>query len=348
MKKDYSISEYFSIFGRIVSGILHQWKIIFFTSIIAAAIGWGISFIEKSYYSADVNFFLDDSGKNSGLMGFASIAQQFKLPEALDFNNKKTLIIELLKSKEIFTRTLLKKAEFRGKDELLINQFLKIYKLPPNLIKEYKVDSTLFNQVKITALNPAQVKVINFTYRYMTDELVTVEEQLGGIVDINIKSKDEEFSFNFISLHMPSLVDFYEKESYNKSLESYSYLIGKKDSIEGAIKMAEGRLANLADTRHQSVKADVYIEQKGLERKIDILSAILEETFKSFEMANINLALLTSSIKIIDKPKLPLDQFVPNRIRYALIGAFAGFMLSFTIVFFFQASRVNKEMGEDL
>ena len=347
MKKDYSISEYFSIFGRIILGILYHWKIIFFVAIFGGAIGWGISYVEKSYYSADINFFLDDSGKNSGLMGFASIAQQFKLPEALDFNNKKTLIIELLKSKEIFTRTLLKKAPFRGKDILLINQFLKIYKLPNNLIKEYKVDSTLFNLVKLNQLSPAQVKVINFTYRFMTDEMVTVEEQLGGIVDININSKDEEFSFNFINLHMESLLDFYEKEKYNKSVETYTYIINKKDSIEGAIKSSESSLAKLADTRHQSVKADVYIEQRGLERKIDVLSDILEDTYKSLEMANINLALMTSSIKVIDKPKLPLDQFVPNRIRYALIGALAGFLLSFTIVFFMQASRVNRELKEE-
>jgi hypothetical protein len=347
MKNNYSITEYFSIFGRIVLGILHHWKMISLTLIIGAAIGWGISYFEKSYYSADTNFFLDDSGKNSGLMGFASLAQQFKLPEALDFNNKKTLIIELLKSKEIFTRTLLKKTSFRGKDELLINQFLKIYKLPDELIKAYKVDSSLFNLVKINQLTTAQVKVLNFTFRYMTNELVTVEEQLGGIVNINIKSKDEEFAFNFINLHMESLIDFYEKERYKKSLESYTYLLEKKDSIESAIKSAEGSLANLADTKHQSVKAEVYIEQKSLERRIDILSAVLEETLQSLEVASYNLALLTSTIKIIDKSQLPLDQFVPNRIRYTLIGALAGFLLSFTIVFFTQASRVNRELKEE-
>ena len=76
MKKEYSISDYFSIIGRIITGILRSWKIITLTLLIGAAIGWGISYFEKSYYSANTDFFLDDSGKNSGLMGFASLAQQ--------------------------------------------------------------------------------------------------------------------------------------------------------------------------------------------------------------------------------------------------------------------------------
>jgi hypothetical protein len=345
MKKEYSISDYFGIVGKIAAGILRQWKVIIITLLIGAGIGWGISFFEKPYYEASTNFFLDDSGKNSGMMGFASLAQQFKLPEALDFNNKKTLVIELLKSKEIYQRTLFKKAPFRGKNEFLINQFLRVYKLPDDIVTEFKIDSSLFNTIRLQQLTPAQVKVLNFTYKFMSEELVLIEEQLGGIVGINIKSDDEEFSFNFVNIHMESLIDYYEKERYNQSLETYTYILNKKDSIEGAIKVAESSLAKLADSRHMSVKADVYIEQKGLEKKIEVLNDVLAETYKSLEMANINVALMTSTIKIIDKPKLPLDQYIPNRLFYALIGAFAGFLLSFTIVFFMQASRVNNEMG---
>jgi len=346
MSKDYTVKEYFSIFGRITRGILSHWKIIFFTGLIGAGIGWGISYYEKSYYSADLNFYIDESGKNSGLMGFATLAQQFKLPEAFDFNDKKTLLIELLKSKEIYYRSLLKKATFDGREKMMINQFLKYYNLPQGLVKAYKIDSTLFNSVNLKQLTPAQVKVLNFACKYMSDKLVKIDEQLGGIIDISIKSKDEEFSYNFVNAQMESLLDFYEKEQNLKSLESYDYLILKKDSLVGVIRAAEASLAKLADSKHLSIKADVYIEQKNLERKIDLLNDILEETLKSLELANINLALQTSSIKIIDKPKLPLDQFIPNRIRFALIGAFAGFLISFTLVFFFQAASVNREMRE--
>jgi hypothetical protein len=346
MSKDYTVKEYLSIIGKIISGIIHHWKIIFFTALIGSGIGLGFSYFKKPFYAADLNFYIDDSGKNSGLMGFATLAQQFKLPEAFDFNNKKTLLIELLKSKEIYTRSFLKKTSFQGRDEMLINQFLKIYELPKGLIEKFKIDSTLFNSVKPDHFTFAQVKVLNFAFRYMSDEMVKIDEQLGGIIDISIKSKDEEFSFNFVNTQMESLLDFYEKERNKKSLESYDYLLEKKDSLFDAIKSSESSLAKLSDSKHQSIKADVYIEQKSLERKIILLNDILEETLKSLELANINLALQTSSIKIIDKPKLPLDQFVPNRIRLALIGAFAGFVLSFTLVFFFQAASVNREMKE--
>jgi LPS O-antigen subunit length determinant protein (WzzB/FepE family) len=346
MSKDYTLQEYFSIIGRILKGIVYHWKIIFITALLGAGSGWLISYFEKPYYSADVTFFIDEGGKNSGLMGFANLAQQFKLPEAFDFNNKKTLLVELLKSKEIYIRTLLKKSEYKGKEELIINQFLKNYELPKLMVKEYKIDSTVFKSVNTGHFTPAQVKVMNFVYKCLSDELVIIDEKLGGIIDIGIKSKDEEFSFNFVNAHIESLLDFYEKEHDRKNAESYEYLMLKKDSLEMAISSAEGTLAKIADSKHQSTRADVYISQKNLEKKIEILNDVLEETLKSLELANLNLALQTSTIKIIDKPKLPLDEFIPDRLKYAVIGALAGFLLSFTLVFFFQTASVNREMNE--
>jgi uncharacterized protein involved in exopolysaccharide biosynthesis len=292
-----------------------------FILIIISFVAIGYQLRAKAKYEASTSIYVS-SGKGGGIM---SLAASFGVGSQGGITNDE--ISGIAQSQDIKNHVLRQQAKINGKDDYMINHFIKYLKL--DVVWKEKKQHLLNLDFNIKGQTQDSLYII--LSRHL-DKIINVNQGPTGDVIITITSKNEGFSFHTNKFMITYLKDFFKKLETNSDKNIIKILKSKKDSIQNELYLVESEYALVFDKNVNVVKSRGHIKMKQLERKLLILNSLQGEIVKNLELTEYNYASYTMPLKCIDEPKFPLKRTQQSFIINVIISTILGFIFAFAIV----------------
>ncbi len=316
--------------------IVRYW--IFVGVLILLALGY---FLYSAYhtpdqYSGKITFTINNKETSSGV---GSVLGQFGLGGSSRENNLNK-ISEFSKSRKIIQQALFKKTEVDGKNDYYANHIIAIHKLD-DLWKEKnpKLGGFRFKHDRFTEFSRLENKALLNTYSKVKGnkergveglmEIVYSEET--GILEMMIKSYNEELSSSFVETLYEELSKFYIAENIEKPRQTYTNLKSKVDSLANSLEYIDLQLAKTNDQNRGLFNLTSRLKADRLARQQKILGLAFGKAIENLEVADFTLKNATPFFQVIDAPLMPIT---PTKESYfkavmlgILLGGFIGSML---------------------
>jgi uncharacterized protein involved in exopolysaccharide biosynthesis len=307
-----------------------KWLIIGIISVLGAALGFIYATFQKPTYTASLSFALEEEGAGaSAAMGLASQL-------GLDIGGatsggafKGANVLEIFKSRLMIQKALLEPAANNSKKSLAelyidANEWRKAWKEKKNL-------KNIQFPVHAAGLSRTQDSVLGVIYDNMIKAELTVgqKDKKNSIINIDVKSKDENFAKQFTETLAVIVSDFYITTKSKKAKDNLAILERQRDSIRAAL---NGSLTGVAVSNDQVFGLNPALNVRrvpGIKKEVDVQAntAILTELVKQTELARINLRKETPLIQVIDKPILPLKKEKFGKAKGLVLGGFLAVFL---------------------
>jgi uncharacterized protein involved in exopolysaccharide biosynthesis len=307
-----------------------KWLIIGSVSILGAALGFWYATTQKPTYTASLSFALEEEGAGaSAAMGLASQL-------GLDIGGatsggafKGANVLEIFKSRLMIQKAMLEPVANNSKKSLAehyidANEWRKAWKEKKNL-------KNIQFPVRATDLSRTQDSVLGVIYDNMIKSDLTVgqKDKKNSIINIDVKSKDENFAKLFTETLAVIVSDFYIDTKSKKAKDNLAILERQRDSIRAAL---NGSLTGVAVSNDQVFGLNPALNVRRVpivKKEIDVQAntALLTELIKQTELARINLRKETPLIQVIDKPILPLKKEKFGKAKGLVLGGFLAALL---------------------
>jgi uncharacterized protein involved in exopolysaccharide biosynthesis len=320
-------------------------KIIIVSVIIGSIFGLLYSTLNKPVYKAKLSFALDgESG--GGLTGALALAGSFGLDIGKSAGGafSGTNIIELMKSRVVFERALLKPdSSFPSKpiiDRLLVSKKNKIL----NNDSLFKLNDDVNN---LTRQQDSITKMFYNGFLLSGDFNVEQLNSKSSIISINVKSKDEKFAKYFSEAIAETITELYVSNKSEKARLNLSIIEKQVDSIRNELNKSILKSANETDQVF-GLNPALNVERIDfLKSQVDLQAntTILTELVKNLELARLTLLRETPLIQIIDRPKFPLDFIYFRKLKGIIFGGILGGFLSICILIFLKFYNEKDKYG---
>ncbi|MXV17384.1 Wzz/FepE/Etk N-terminal domain-containing protein [Hufsiella ginkgonis] len=285
-------------------------KIIIISAFIGALLGLAIAFLVKPKYIAECTFVLEeDSG--GGLNQYKGIAAMV----GLDLSGmgsssglfKDDNIIDLYKSRNMLEKTLLSKAAFGTRQQLLISRFIDQNKLKDKW-KSAKPEDFDFSRQPFTV---GQDSVIREVVKLIREEYLEVGRynKKSSIIAVQYTGRDQLYSRAFTMALVENVNEFYIKTKTKKSAKNVRLLEHKADSVKRLLNASIGSVAAAVGQNPNPNIAIQRLKVPSQQRQVDVQAngALYSEIVKNLELARMSQDRETPLIQVIDYPKLPLE-----------------------------------------
>jgi uncharacterized protein involved in exopolysaccharide biosynthesis len=329
VSNEISVKDIFTAISNALTYLKSRWIVLLAVSIIGACAGFAYAGYKKPVYSAICTFVLDDGSKGGSLGQYAGLASLAGLGvggsgDLFQGDN----IIELYKSRLMIEKTLLSRANFDGKNELLIDRYIAFNKLRAKWRKKDNIDSITFNDAP-EKFNRHQDSIITdivdiFNKSYLT---VNKPDKKLSIIEVGFNSKDELFAKEFTNKLVVTVNDFFVATKTKKSYQNVQVLQHQADSVKQILNSSISGVASATDASPNANPMLQSLRVPSQKRQVDVQasSAVYGEIVKNLELAKINLREEKPLIQIIDSPVLPLPLYKLGKIKAIIIGFALGF-----------------------
>lgn len=313
--------------------LLSQWKIILVSGFIGGLLGLTYAWFKKPVYTATCTFVLEDSKSVGGLGQYAGLAAMagINLGGGGDGLFQGDNILELYKSRAMLEKTLLSYGRFNGKKDLLINRYIEINKLRDAWSEKPKLRNLSFN-IQKSEFTRQHDSVMTEVIGDINKSCLTVTkpDKKTSIIEVDVKSKDEQFAKNFADQVMATVNDFYLQTKTKKSSDNIRILQRQADSVRRVLNASIGSTATAMDANPNANPALLILRVPSQRKQIDVQasSAIYSEIVKNLELAKMSARQDAPLIQIVDEPVLPLKYNKLGRIKSAIIGGILFCVLS--------------------
>lgn len=332
-----------------------KWKFIFLSALIGGVIGISVAIIVKPTYKAILTFAMEEdkgSGVGGGGIGGAlGLASSFGIDlgggggGAFAASN----LAELMKSRLLVEKVLLKPIIILGKKTNLAEYYIQTFKLreewaqDPNLInihflsestrsKYTRQQDSILQKIHLALIDPENLSILQ------KDKKVT-------ILSITVNSENELFSKLFCENLAQETSNFYIQTKSKKSRINVEVLQKQVDSVKSALNSAISGVASAVDNVYNLNPAFNLKGAPSKKKQIDVQAntAILTNLVVQLELAKITLRKETPLIQLIDSPILPLEKNKLSKLKSLILGGFLSFFV--TIVYFIFLRLYKSEMG---
>lgn len=273
---------------------------------------------EIKYTSKSTLIFNSGSGGNKLL----SLASNFGFGEStnvITFERFKSIS----KSKMLLNKIFYKSVEIDGKLDLIGHHLINNF----NWREIWQQDRPNLANVDLNIAGANRDTVLSFLYLPVLADL-EISEDDGDLVIIVFKSNNESIALNFNKLLVQESMDFFYKSYIDKDIQTRHILKSRLDSIQRNLNILDLKYSNLKDNSYKTVKAKGYIDLLRVERHIKILSAMLIEAKKQYEIMNFKVLNAKNSIQKVDVPINPLPFSVMSLYVKLFIGLSVGFFFA--------------------
>jgi hypothetical protein len=345
-----STKDVIRIFKEIFTFLVSKWKFIILVSILGALIGVSIAIFDKPYYKAVLSFAMDEdkSSGGGGLSGALGLASSFGIDLGSGAGGAfaASNIAELMKSRIIIDKVLLKPIQIEGLTTTLAEYYIKInniretwnnipalklIKFSPNL------DRSKFSRQQDSILKRVYIKLID-------KERLSImqKDKKVTILYIEVTSENELFSKLFCENLAEETSSFYIQTKSKKARINTEVLKKQVDSVKDALNLAINGVASEADNVYNLNPAFNIKGAKSKKRQIDVQAntVILTNLTVQYELAKITLRKETPLIQLIDRPVLPLDKAKLGKLNSLILG---GFIAGFLSVLYLTLSNYYKK-----
>lgn len=305
--------------------LLTKWKIILLVGILGGAVGFFYARSKKPIYTATTTFVFEDArvggmGQYAGLAALAGVNLGGGGGGLFQGDN----LLELYKSRTMLQKTLLSNGIFDGKNDLLINRYIQINKLREMWSKSPKLKNLNF-AIPPDRYTRAHDSVITNIIGTINKSYLKVDkpDKKLGIIDVEVKSSDEQFAKVFNERVVETVNQFYVETRTKKQNANIRILQHQADSVKRMLNAAIGGTAASIDANPNANPALQVLRVPSQRKQIDVQanSAIYAEIVKNLEMAKLSSRQDAPLIQVVDEPVYPLPKIVKGKVTTALLFA---------------------------
>jgi uncharacterized protein involved in exopolysaccharide biosynthesis len=324
-----------------------QWKLIIGIAALGGIIGLWYASLQKPNYLATTTFVLEeDKGGGGGAMGLAS---------SLGFDLggggggglfTSTNIIELMKSRLVVEKTLLKPVQVAGKEISLADYYIHINKLKEGWSKDPELANISFpvyaDRTKFSLEQDSILYSISFELTN-TNLSISQKDKKASIISLTVKTPNELFSKLFCEQLLKETSDFYIETKSKKSRLNVDILQHQADSIRAELNGAITGVAAASDNIYNLNPAYNVKKAPGTRRQVDVQAntAILTQLVAQLEMSKVSLRKETPLVQLIDRPILPLEKEKVGRLKSLVLG---GVLSGFLTVLYLVIGQLYSKM----
>ncbi|GAB2700797.1 hypothetical protein GCM10027037_27140 [Mucilaginibacter koreensis] len=321
--------------GRGVKYVRSKWWVILMAVIIGGALGIAYAFYKKPVYTSECTFVMDDgSNRGGGALGsYAALASAFGFDVGGSSGSlfQGDNITQLYQSRLMVESTLLSKANFNGKPELLVDRYLDMKKMRKGWENNPKLKNLRFDIPK-EQFTRQHDSIITNIVNDINKNLLTVSkvDKKLSLVSVKVKAPDELFAKAFTESIVNTVNAFYIQTKTKGSMQAVNLLQHQADSLRRVLNASLSGTAAAADYNPNPNPALQVLRVPVQRKQIDVQtsSAIYAEVVKNLTIARSSLQTATPIVQIIDSPVLPLAKEGVGKLKAALTGMLIGAMLS--------------------
>ncbi|WP_121812097.1 GumC domain-containing protein [Mucilaginibacter kameinonensis] len=345
-KNEISIKELITKIQLGLKYLIRNWEIIIAIGFLGGITGTCYAFLKKSQYVASCNFVLEDS--KSGAMGqYAGLASLAGINLGGSSNGgifEGDNIFALYQSRLMIEKTLLAKANFNGKDQLMIDRYIDFKDLRKSMQKDDKLKNMNFGGDP-DHFNRHQDSIIKNIVIDINKNSLTVSkpDKKLNIIEVDTKFEDEAFAMQFNNKLVETVNDFYIKTKTKKTAHNVFILQKQVDSVKSVLNNSIGAVASELDAAPNANPSLLTLRVPSQKKQVDVQAntGIYGELVKNLELAKISLRQETPLIQLIDSPVLPLLTEKPSKPKCLLAGFFIATIFC---AFFIMVRKAYKNM----
>lgn len=338
-----SIRELIIKIGKCYHYLLSKWLIIVFSGALGGSLGFFYAWSKKPLYTATTTFVFEDakSGAGSQYAGLAALAGMSVGGGGGLFHGDN--LLELYKSRTMLQKTLLSSGVFDGKSDLLINRYIQIKKLrkvwekSPSLAKlSFSIPQERYTRAHDSIMTKIVGDINNNCLK------VDKPDKKLGIIDVDVKSTDEQFAKIFNDRVVETVNQFYIETKTKKQNANILVLQYQADSVRRILNAAIGVTASSLDANPNINPALQVLRVPSQRKQIEVQTntSIYAEIVKNLEMARLAARQDAPLIQLVDQAVFPLKVDKTSKIKFAIIGGVLfGFFAALTLL-------VKKELNE--
>ena len=302
--------------------------------LIFSIISVGLNQLIDSKYKAELSFVVEDKQQSSPLSSMSGLASQFGFDLFSSTNStfSQANIMELLKSRGVISKTLLRSVNINHKKDLFINHFISMYDLNANWNDDPDLSSiSFYDQIEIK-----HDSIITLIWNKINDEHISVKIKNDDtdIIYLSFISLSEEFSKHFSENLIDEMSRMYIEYQTKQSTNTIDFLQNRSDSVFYELQNAEEKYARIKDINQRIIKASGRLQELQLMRNVEVLNTMYLELVKNIEVSKLTLLNQTPIIQVIDKPILPLeDQKLSSIIVFIITFIITTIFSTFYFIF---------------
>ncbi len=278
---------------------------------------------------------LMSAGDEGGGGGLLQLAGQLGLGGKKEVSSEK--LVELLTTKRIIYNTLLNNVVIDGKNDLIFNHFLNIFKNDKYIESKEDVKGFRFTAKPLEEFDYKENILAESIYNDIKMQCLNANASNNGIVRVYVTSTSEQFAKEFTQNLVETLKDFYVSKTVEKQETALQIITERTDSIKKELESAESALMAWYDSKQKrlaasSLSAQAYLSKIEYERRAEIASAAYVEALKNKELAQMNLETQTPVIQMIDLPAYPLKENPKPFLKPLLIALILVSILLATLI----------------
>jgi len=301
-------------------------RYIFFAAVVFAMGGLLLSFVKKPAYTAESSFVLDNNA-GSSMGSFASLAAL----AGVSMDNGGGVfsadnIVELYRSRTLLENTLLTRARFGNRNELLIDRYIASQPKWRDLVINKRVSFTADRTHSDRTADSVLYEVVK---EIRKKALMVDKMDKKTIITVSVTSKDELFAKNFNEQLVGNVNALFIRIKSAKAAQNVQVLQRQTDSVKRTLNSnMQGAATALDDVPYanpleQSLKVPAQRKSADLQAN----AAVYAELIKNLELAKLTLLRETPLIQSIDRPELPLEKEKISKVVYTIAGAVIGTVL---------------------
>jgi len=329
----------FSLFS-IIPFIRKNYIIILVGSLVGLISGLYLEIYKNNniFYKSDIVFIMDSEvGASSGAL--SDLASSFGLSANFGGNNalfSGENFKELLKTKAIFRRALLKKVIWNGKQEIFANLFLKKSRIEEfewsNLPQDFYIHR--FKSSELKDLDVQDRNVLDMIYLHLKEKTFLVSEnQKSSFLKLSVETRNDTLSYIWSKLYLKTVTDFYIDTKTKKSKELLVIMSSRVDSLRSALYFTQGKLANFQDQNQQIIFQKAKVISERLQMNSTQLQGMYLESVRNLDNLKFSLIKESPLLNIISDTELPLSPTPKSKGTITFLGTLLGFFFSCIIVY---------------
>ena len=332
--------------------IKSKWQIILIAIVLGALIGLIFAFYEKPTYKATLTFAMEDEKGGGGIGGALGLASSFGIDlggvgggGAFAASN----LAELMKSRLIVEKVLLKPIKIEGKSTSLAEYYIKINELRDSWDKIMSLKGITFlpnsETLKFTLQQDSILQIIHKNLINENNLNIFQKDKKVTIITIEVNSQNELFSKIFCQNLAKETSDFYIETKSKKSRINVDVLQKQVDSIRNELNLSITGVASEIDNIYNLNPAFNVKGAPSKKRQIDLQAntAILTNLVIQLELAKITLRKETPLIQLIDEPRFPLSKNKFGKKKSLIVGGLISGLLSVIFLLFIEIYKKLKD-----
>ena len=266
-------------------------------------------------YSSKSTLMFNTGGSNNKLLSLASNFGFGGSDNVVSFEKYKNIAT----SKMLLDKIFYKSVEINGKIDLLGHHIIDNF----GWRKDWKETRPSLANIDLNRRDAKTDTVLSYMYGPVLGQL-DISQDDGDLVIVSFTSENENIALEFNKFLVKECIDFFYESYLDKDIQTRNIIKSRLDSIKRDLNSADFKYSNLKDKSYKTVKAIGYIDILRAERELRILTEMLVEAKKQFEIINFKVLNANDSIQKIDAPIYPLPFSVISLSLKLFIGFSAG------------------------